>query len=1848
MSPILIVPALSLLENDLGDGIFVSEADLPSATVLGFYDPSVQMFYIQAADPSIQTGEFSYTIMDSSEREASTTVTVNFLTNSLSTRCVVTGPTGTLPEPPLPLTSQPVTDTFIYTLIDASGQTVTANVTVSIVPCIVPKPVFEADPVTTITLTSQASVHTPVHGWGVFRAVAKGTGSTQTADAAFNATNVGNAADPFDWSLWRRKPYAMDSEKLKSSLIYGENTEIVQDIAAQSRPIVRRSPDTPRAQAMAKKRPITIAAEPLRLDGINVYDPFTGLVPGVAGRELSFISDYDPASYGGDTVWGRPQVGKLWWDTSSSPYIEAQTDVLDDADQARTAREIAYRRANWGRFAPGSSVSVWEWTRSTESPQDGLFITQGLPNNPFIQVAEYDEASQQTLRVYYYWNRNSTARPINIPGRSLTAQQVASILASPTEEGLPWIAPIIPNGFLVSNVGPYLNNTDTVLQIEVANSDYEGVVHYEWQLARNGDDRLPPPADLVRQMGHSLVGCDDFRQPVPDPSLPVQQRMGAGFRPRKSLLATDRDDILAARRSFVTIVNLIFARTNLLIEHPEVVAELTSATPTYPYLVWSRPLGTDAIEMPPAATYDFVATSVQERDAILRSKKYRELAGYRTYALPFAPEYCQHYRAPRVLLTNFESQNPSWSIWEIPASAYDNDQTEGDPLALMAIAKAFDLTFATYADLLAAAAGSQVAPGQRCLVTNDERYDGIWTISYYAPSSVEADANGLIFEMAQTYRTTDFFSVVDWYASGYNALNAPIISYPTITQRNLIEGPNPRNVFVRVDDDSTGSWIWTVYDGQNWNTVAREAATIELSTKLYDPARPVYAIDDFDPSLVTIRDGSLDLRQIEIALRTKVLTKAQSIEVFFSLLHFVHTRQDQVNWAFKSSFMSVVGFNERVSQTPVAAYDTTENLLEYLDEVKPYHTKTRDFTRVLTPAIDQANVHVTDFDKPSYYDAVLGRYRRLDPANAGDLAIAQTTAPYKDWYAAFAGIQANPTGSSYDPVRRMKVTVRFDRFDVDANTISGVATEQTALARLLAWYAPTEGMVAKNQTETLIGIGFKGTIVDGGALSGGQDDIDAVVDGNGTGDAIDVSLNPDVSGQPSYGLHAPYVEAGHAQEMLIATMNEGISLTARTGWTVGAPPQQTSEVETRGNRKATISIPFPLLASSDDAVMVYHDGLRALQGVDYTVDHAARAVRYTMPAKNRPKTLEAQVFGVSGTGVLAVQGIFRGDGSTQIFTLTAAPTGPIEVVIDGLVLQASQYTVTGAQIILGNPPAKGALVLVNGHAQGSRPTRVHVEHLTYNSDQTWTLASPAPFGPVDALSTIVEVDGQRLNPPFARYGTLARGNRILTLCPVTHAKNVDIYLDGVISTATIAHHPRYTEASATEVSTILAQTSADFALIGDTIYAVNPKIQNERVLVVVRERHGFEISQTAAGRVLKIVKPLGSSDWGSSGFDQFSTNEEAPVPADLRIDVTSFENDDLMGIEAHSFDGSTGGVYLVPTSTANAHDTFVWVDGRKLHQGRDYTISVLPIDYDYGDYDDITAGFNGQPLITVTIPGAQRNYNRIVVTAYTGAPAQAASRWRLNSAVPGPVLTGAQVMTAAIDGTIVPAVGQSPSGLRNLYTLAGSYEAFDLPVSDTMVLANDVLPGDTEIAITVRDTVFDGKLFTASPLAVPDLEAAQPGVIQIGDERIEYFAMDRQDNTVTLSQLRRGSRLTPPGLRPRKVVWLRGDGVTTALPFPGADPLKPIEVAVRSANGTVTPLTLTNDFTIAAVATGSSIALNVAPISGAYAYAVQDQEPLHPQGTPVENITPQKGDVDYGPFRRSYAPVIVKDPPNNS
>lgn len=608
----------------------------------------------------------------------------------------------------------------------------------------------------------------------------------------------------------------------------------------------------------------------------ELYDPYKGIIPGIADKEIFYKLDYDPAVYNtGDNsihnisnnnFWSREQVGRVWWDLRTVRFIDYEIDEID------------YRRANWGKIAPGTSIDVYEWVRSELSPSEyntasltatfseDEFSRREQPtgttyyqdNTPYTVQEEYDKTTGQNKKYYYFWVKNKITIP-NVGFRNLSVFDIAKIIENPTQRGILWFSPISENSVIIANAFEFLGN-NTSLKInwfydhEIKN---KGNFHKQWLLGREYDPNWIIDDLLYTKFVDSLVGYNILNEEVPDPNLKEHEKYGNLIRPRQSWFKNRNLAVF----NFVEFVNKIFEQTNLSLK-------LNGFNSLYVYD--KEPI--DA---------DFIVNDIQQRDYIAQSN-------------------IINVGQTVLVKKNLETSN-FWTLWKL----VDN------------------------------------SPFKFILID------------------------------AQKYDTADFIELTDYYSEEVNKNLIPEKIYNDISDRNtaLSQGLILENeiIFVR---DVAGFWEWQKYENNFFKIVARQKSTIKLSDKFYKNNN-TYGINEDWNSLdldelnkkIKNRDGRLELRKLLEIFKNNYFDNNEILNrIFFSSVRYSISENKINDWVVKSSYVLFGGLTELVTQEEILRPSLFESIYDYLVEIKPYHTKFRDFYRRISSSIDEYNLKVSDYE----------------------------------------------------------------------------------------------------------------------------------------------------------------------------------------------------------------------------------------------------------------------------------------------------------------------------------------------------------------------------------------------------------------------------------------------------------------------------------------------------------------------------------------------------------------------------------------------------------------------------------------------------------------------------------------------------------------------------------------------------------------------------------------------------------------------------------------------------------------------------------------------------------------------
>ena len=263
------------------------------------------------------------------------------------------------------------------------------------------------------------------------------------------------------------------------------------------------------------------------------------------------------------------------------------------------------------------------------------------------------------------------------------------------------------------------------------------------------------------------------------------------------------------------------------------------------------------------------------------------------------------------------------------------------------------------------------ADGYLILIPVDSRYDGKWTLYRFNGVTREFELNRI-----QAFKTDLSWTPTDWYDSTYvdgHDINYVVNTYGEIQVLTLAQDD-----YVKVSDDGSGKFlIYRVESDGTLSLIAAENATVTLSTSLYSPTAgfgfdsEVFDSSEFDPQ------ASIELLNIFNAVSDEILLDdlaGEKSNLYFSLINFVMEEQKHPDWVFKTSFIDAYHNLRGLDQLPNYVKDNQYFYQDYINEVKPYRTKLRDFSPAYSK-LDSATGSWTDFDIPARYFANESTYR---------------------------------------------------------------------------------------------------------------------------------------------------------------------------------------------------------------------------------------------------------------------------------------------------------------------------------------------------------------------------------------------------------------------------------------------------------------------------------------------------------------------------------------------------------------------------------------------------------------------------------------------------------------------------------------------------------------------------------------------------------------------------------------------------------------------------------------------------------------------------------------------------------
>lgn len=306
---------------------------------------------------------------------------------------------------------------------------------------------------------------------------------------------------------------------------------------------------------------------------------------------------------------------------------------------------------------------------------------------------------------------------------------------------------------------------------------------------------------------------------------------------------------------------------------------------------------------------------------------------------------------------------------------------------------------------------SAVPVGYLYLVESNSNFRGLWTI-YTVVNGPRLGEKSLLLTRVQNFDTKQYWNAIDWYQPGYNPLTRINAEVPTYSALQTITVPNGSSVKVTANGQS--KWEIYVYDSatNTYNRVALEDGTLQISSTIWDytaaDARYGFDVEVFDAQFFD-QEPVIETRKIIQAINQELLVDDLLIErnrALILMFNYILSEQQAPYWLTKTSLIDVNHVIRELVPFQTYRRDNQDFVLNYIQEVKPYHVQIRQFNLIYNGS-DIYQGTVNDFDLPAYYDPAQKLFISPVLDDTGTLSTTSSvpstsevwqTLPWNQWY----------------------------------------------------------------------------------------------------------------------------------------------------------------------------------------------------------------------------------------------------------------------------------------------------------------------------------------------------------------------------------------------------------------------------------------------------------------------------------------------------------------------------------------------------------------------------------------------------------------------------------------------------------------------------------------------------------------------------------------------------------------------------------------------------------------------------------------------------------------------------------
>jgi hypothetical protein len=275
-----------------------------------------------------------------------------------------------------------------------------------------------------------------------------------------------------------------------------------------------------------------------------------------------------------------------------------------------------------------------------------------------------------------------------------------------------------------------------------------------------------------------------------------------------------------------------------------------------------------------------------------------------------------------------------------------------------------------------------VAIGYKYLVASDSTQNGLWTIYEVATGSLFGERQ-LSLVRVQNYDTRRYWSYINWYRPGYNSSVNPVAevsNYAGLGELTLAKAPIGSSV--KVTTNAQGKFEIYLRTDLGWDRVGLEDGTIEINQEIWNYAAGNFGFDVevFDAQYFD-QEPVIETRQIIRAINEELFIDELVIErnkLLMLMFNYIYSEFDAPEWLIKTSLVDVDHKIRALLPFQTYLQDNQTFVLDYINEVKPYHVQIREFN-LTYDGQDNYPGMLTDFDVPAYWNTSLPLPQYVSP-----------------------------------------------------------------------------------------------------------------------------------------------------------------------------------------------------------------------------------------------------------------------------------------------------------------------------------------------------------------------------------------------------------------------------------------------------------------------------------------------------------------------------------------------------------------------------------------------------------------------------------------------------------------------------------------------------------------------------------------------------------------------------------------------------------------------------------------------------------------------------------------------------